>query len=50
MANIRHNLFIEASLLKVYEALILEEGLKGWWTNHASAKPQIGNVNHFYFR
>ncbi len=32
MANIRHNLTITASTKQVYDAITLENGLKGWWT------------------
>ncbi|MEW4925694.1 SRPBCC domain-containing protein [Algibacter sp. 2305UL17-15] len=49
MANIRHNLTIEAPVKKVYDAITLEQGLRGWWTNDASAKPEIGHINHFKF-
>ncbi len=49
MANIRHHLIIKAPVKKVYDALTLEEGLMGWWTNNTSAKPEIGNINHFKF-
>lgn len=49
MANLRHNLTIEASAKQVYDAITLEEGLRGWWTNEATAKPEEGNINHFIF-
>ncbi len=49
MANIRHHLTIKAPIKKVYEALTLEQGLKGWWTNDTSAKPETGHINHFKF-
>jgi len=49
MANIRHNLIIKASIEQVYDAITSEEGLKGWWTEGATAKPVEGYVNHFRF-
>jgi len=49
MANIRQNLTIKASVKQVYDAITLEDGLKGWWTHDASAKPQERNINHFKF-
>lgn len=49
MANIRHNLMINASIKEVYDAITLEDGLKGWWTNDAKAKLEIGSINHFKF-
>ncbi|WP_109435077.1 SRPBCC domain-containing protein [Aquimarina sp. AU119] len=49
MANIRHNLTITASTKQVYDAITLENGLKGWWTQEATAKPEEGNINHFKF-
>ncbi|MDO5970129.1 SRPBCC domain-containing protein [Flavivirga aquimarina] len=49
MANIRHHFTIKAPIKKVYDALTLEEGLKGWWTDDTSAKHELGNINHFKF-
>jgi len=49
MANIRHNLIINASAKKVYDAITSEQGLKGWWTNDVTAKPEEGYINHFKF-
>ena len=49
MANIRHNLTIAAPVQKVYEAITLEDVLKGWWTYDANAKPEEGHINHFKF-
>ena len=49
MANIRHNLMINASTKKVYDAITSEQGLKGWWTNEVTAKPEEGYINHFKF-
>jgi len=49
MANIRHNLIINAPIKTVYDAITSEEGLKGWWTTEVTAKPEEGYVNHFIF-
>lgn len=49
MANIRHNLTISATAEQVYDAITLESGLRGWWTNDATAKPEEGYINHFKF-
>lgn len=49
MANIRHNLTINASVKQVYDAITMEDGLKGWWTSQTSAKPKEGSINHFKF-
>jgi uncharacterized protein YndB with AHSA1/START domain len=49
MANIRHNLMIRASAKKVYDAIASEQGLKSWWTNEVTAKPEEGFINHFKF-
>ncbi len=49
MSNIRHNLTIAATIKEVYDAITLEKGLKGWWTNECSAKSEEGNINHFIF-
>ncbi|NNL92129.1 MAG: SRPBCC domain-containing protein [Saprospiraceae bacterium] len=49
MANLRHNLVIKATLQEVYKAITTQEGLRGWWTIEATAKPEVGFVNHFSF-
>ncbi|EZH75235.1 hypothetical protein ATO12_00220 [Aquimarina atlantica] len=49
MANIRHNLTISTPLEQVYDAITSENGLRGWWTNEATAKPEVGHINHFRF-
>ncbi len=49
MANIRHNLTIEVQARIVYDAITTQEGLAGWWTTNAIAKPEIGHINHFKF-
>lgn len=49
MANIRHNLTIEVQAKIVYDAITTQEGLLGWWTTNALAKPEVGHINHFQF-
>ena len=49
MANIRHNLTIKAFAKEVYDAITSEKGLKGWWTNEVTAKPEEGHINQFKF-
>lgn len=49
MANLRHNLMIETPIKQLYDSITLEKGLKGWWTNEATAKAEEGNINHFVF-
>ena len=49
MANIIHNLTIDAPMGKVYDAIVTEKGLSGWWTNKVIAKAEIGHINSFEF-
>ncbi len=49
MANIRHNLTIKASAEQVFYAITSEKGLRGWWTNSVTAKPEEGHINSFKF-
>lgn len=49
MANIRHNLIIDAPLKQIYDALTSEAGLKGWWTEEVDARPEEGYINQFRF-
>jgi len=49
MADIFHNLYINTAAQQVYEALTSEEGLRGWWTPAATAKPEIGSLADFQF-
>lgn len=39
MAGIKHNLIINATSRKVYDAITLQEGLAGWWTVDTIARP-----------
>jgi uncharacterized protein YndB with AHSA1/START domain len=49
MADIKHFVVIKAPAAKVYQAITEQDGLAGWWTTGATAKPQIGFINEFYF-
>lgn len=49
MADIKHKLVIKTAPEKVYEAIITQEGLAGWWCKQTTAKPQVGFVNTFTF-
>ena len=49
MADILHEVTINAAPAKVYKALTDQEGLQSWWTEHASAKAEAGSVSTFSF-
>jgi uncharacterized protein YndB with AHSA1/START domain len=49
MPNIRHTVLIEAEVESVYAAITTQEGLAGWWTPHAIAKPEINTITRFPF-
>lgn len=49
MENIRHKLEINAPVSKVYQQLVTQEGLSGWWTPDTSAKPEVNSVLRFGF-
>ncbi len=49
MLNIHHQLIIEASPEKIYKGITSTEGLAGWWTPDATAKPEAGTVARFPF-
>lgn len=42
MVNIIHNLTIDASMEKIYDAIVTEKGLSEWWTNKVIAKADKG--------
>ena len=44
MPNIRHELLIEASPEKIYNAITSQEGLCAWWTPQASAKAELNSI------
>ena len=49
MKSICHRLLIEVPAEKVYEALTTQEGLSGWWTPEAKAKPEVESISRFAF-
>jgi uncharacterized protein YndB with AHSA1/START domain len=49
MPEIRHNVTINATPEKVYEAITTQEGLANWWAKQTIAKPEVGFVNIFTF-
>ena len=49
MADILHEVTIDASPAKVYQALTEQSGLQGWWTEHTKAKAQTGTISEFSF-
>jgi uncharacterized protein YndB with AHSA1/START domain len=49
MAEMLHEIQIEAFPDKVFKALTTEEGLKSWWTADTEAKPRVGGVAVFGF-
>src|SRR5258708_10236805 len=49
MADILHHLEIAAAPAEVYEALVTQSGLRGWWTTDATAEPRAGTVAEFGF-
>ena len=49
MKSIFHKLVINAPIEKVYEALITQEGLSGWWTPETKATPEVGSISRFTF-
>lgn len=49
MVDILHEVTVDASPAKVYQALTEQSGLQSWWTEHAKAKAQTGTVSEFSF-
>jgi uncharacterized protein YndB with AHSA1/START domain len=49
MADIHHQIPIEASPEKVYAALATQAGLRGWWTADARADEEVGGKAEFGF-
>lgn len=47
MANIYHQVLIDAPAEKIYEAVITQEGLSKWWIKDCMAEPEVGHVNIF---
>jgi uncharacterized protein YndB with AHSA1/START domain len=49
MADLKHQIDIEASPEQVYAALATSEGLASWWTADARAEQRIGGKAEFGF-
>lgn len=49
MPDILHEVTIDSSPDKVFEALTEQNGLQSWWTEHATAQPKTGTVSEFSF-
>ena len=49
MVDIRQMLLIDAPADTVYRAITEQEGLAGWWTVQALAKPEVGSTADFKF-
>lgn len=49
MPDIKHLLVINTPASEVYKALTETAGLKGWWTDGASARPELGSTAVFDF-
>jgi len=49
MPNIHQALLIAAPAETVYRAITTQEGLAGWWTPDAKAKPDLNSVARFPF-
>jgi uncharacterized protein YndB with AHSA1/START domain len=47
MANIYHQVLIQADRQTIYEAVTTQSGLSRWWVADCSVKPEIGFVNEF---
>jgi len=49
MADILHEVEINTSPTKVYEAITQQQGLASWWTTDTKAKPEVGSISEFGF-
>jgi uncharacterized protein YndB with AHSA1/START domain len=49
MPNIHHQLIIESTPEKVYDAVTTEEGLSAWWTPNTKAKAELNCILRFPF-
>jgi uncharacterized protein YndB with AHSA1/START domain len=49
MPNIHQAVLIGSSPGEVYHAITTQEGLSGWWTPDASAKPAVDSIARFPF-
>ncbi|MEQ8362486.1 MAG: SRPBCC domain-containing protein [Cyclobacteriaceae bacterium] len=49
MANIRHQLQVQAPAEAVFVNLTTQNGLAGWWTPDVNAKAEVGSILRFGF-
>lgn len=49
MAEMRHQIPIDATPERVYDAIATQKGLQGWWTADTVAEPRVGSVAEFGF-
>jgi uncharacterized protein YndB with AHSA1/START domain len=49
MADMIHEIPIQASPEKVYAAIASQEGLRGWWTADSTAEARVGSIARFGF-
>jgi len=49
MADLHHEIEINAPAEKVYAAITTQEGLRGWWTADSVAQPHVGGTAEFGF-
>ena len=49
MADIVHEVIIEGAPAKVYAALTEQDDLRAWWTERATASPEVGSEAVFPF-
>lgn len=47
MANIYHQVLIQASCATVYETITTQAGLSKWWIASCKVTPVVGSVNEF---
>jgi uncharacterized protein YndB with AHSA1/START domain len=49
MAEIKHQIPIQAAREKAYAAIATQQGLRGWWTADTSADEKVGGKTEFGF-
>jgi uncharacterized protein YndB with AHSA1/START domain len=49
MADLRHQIAINAAPAKVYRALTTQDGLRAWWTADAATEEKVGGKAQFGF-
>lgn len=49
MVNMPHQITINETPEKVFEAIATTEGIKSWWSTDAKAEPQLGSITEVAF-